>query len=272
MITNKIVNEAIEFILLNIGENITLEQVAANANMSVSHFSKLFKEETNSSVYSFIKKIKLEQSAMKIKMENDRSITDIGADYGYSSSNYSSAFSLYHKKSPSAFRDTVQAKMQNILSENENLFNEINSKITIQKKPDVLVMYERSIGNYSELKEAWCNFMKKYDEYKDTAIFFERTFDDPTICDKDKCIFDICMSISGQDKHKFSNTCVLAGGKFAVYSFKGYMKDIYPINQQIIGVWFPQSHYEIDDRYAYDQYYLVNDDGYMEFDICIPIK
>lgn len=272
MIKNKLVNDAIEYILLHIGENLTLEQVAKNANMSVSYFSKLFREETGSSVYSFIKKIKLEQSAMRIKMENNRPITDISADYGYSSSNYSSAFSLYHKKSPSAFRDKIQENLSFSLEQNQALYEEINSHISIQTKPDFLVMYERSIGNYSELKDAWEKFVQKYNSPpKPNTVFFERTYDDPTICNQDKCIFDICMLIEEKDKNLYENTCVLTGGKFVVYSFKGYLKDIYPINQQIVSIWFPKNNYQIDERYAYDQYYLVDGD-YMEFDICIPIK
>ncbi|MFA9379199.1 MAG: GyrI-like domain-containing protein [Lachnotalea sp.] len=266
MIENKIITEAIEYILLHISDNITLEKVAEHCHMSVSYFSKLFRESTGQSVYAFIKKIKLEQSAMKLKMEIDRSITDIGEDYGYSASNYSSAFSQYHKQSPSEFRNKVHKDSE----EFKKLYDAVNKKIRIETKPDYLVTYERTIGNYSELENAWCRFMDKYKNCVNNAIFFERTFNDPTITDKDKCIFDICMSIDNADNYK--NTCILKGGKFAVYTFKGYLEQIYPINQQIVGVWFPESHHEIDERYAYDQYHVVKEDGYMEFDICIPIK
>lgn len=267
MIKNELVTEAIEYILLHIWDGVTLEEVAEHCYMSVSHLSRVFKMQTGESVYAFIKRIKMEQSALKLKMEMDRDITEIGADYGYSSSNYSSAFSQYHKKSPSTFRNEIMKNSK----ETERIRKEIDSKIRIEVKPDYLVMYERSIGNYEDMKVEWCQFVERYqsDINRDT-IFFERCFDDPTITKKDRCVYDICMTTNTPKKYK--NICTLKGGKFVVYPYKGGIDGIFTINQQLIGIWFPASHYEIDERYSYDQYYKVEKNGYMEFDICIPIK
>lgn len=267
MINNEIVSDAIEYILLHIGENITLEEVADHFYMSVSYFSRIFKEQTGQSVYAFIKRLKMEQSAMKLKMEAERSITDIGEDYGYSASNYSVAFHQYHKKAPSSFR----RGWQQVSEDTRTILQDLNAKIRIETRPKYTVMYERTIGNYKDLEIAWCTFMEKYQNDIDVdTIFFERTFDDPTICNEDQCIFDICMSV--KDVSKYKNISVLHAGKYAVYPFCGYLEEIYPINQQLVAIWFPASHYELDNRYAYDQYYKVESDGYMEFDICIPVK
>lgn len=265
-IKNDKITEAIEYILLHIGEGLTLESIASHLNMSVSNFCRQFKKQTGQSVYSFIKKLKLEQSAMRLKMEKGRSITDIGEDYGYSASNFSTVFSQIYNLSPTEFRETVHKTTK----EADRIYQELNGKIRIEERPEYLVTYERSIGNYSELKVAWCKFVEKYKSYASNAIFFERTFDDPSITDKDKCIFDICMSI--ENKTGFPNTCTISGGKYAVYPFKGCLNEIYALNQQIVGIWFPKSNYTIDERYSYDQYHLVREDGYMEFDICLPIK
>lgn len=267
MIDNKYVAEAIEYILEHIWDNVTLEEAASHCNMSVSYFSKIFKAQTGQSVYAFIKKLKMEQSAIKLKMEAGRSITEIAEDYGYSSSNYSSAFSQYHRKSPSEFRNDVRldrAKVQEVIEQ-------MNAVIRIEEKPDYQVMYERTIGNYVNLEKQWCEFIEHNSADIDSdTIFFERTFDDPTITEKNQCIYDICMTT----KHieQYENSCILQGGRFVVYPFKGYIKDIYPLHQTLIGVWFPTTQYQIDERYSYDQYHTVEEDGYMEFDICIPIR
>lgn len=267
MIDNKYVADAIEYILEHIWDNVTLEEVAAHCNMSVSYFSKIFKKQTGQSVYAFIKKVKMEQSAIKLKMETDRSITEIGEDYGYSASNYSWAFSRYHSKSPSEFRNDVQSEQETV----QEIIDRINSVIRIEEKPDYQVVYERTIGDYVNLEKQWCDFIEhnSWDIDFDT-IFFERTFDDPTITEKSQCIYDICMTT----KHieQYENSCILQGGKFLVYPFKGYIKEIYPLHQELVGIWFPANHYQIDDRYSYDQYHKVEEDGYMEFDICIPIR
>lgn len=43
-------------------------------------------------MYALIKRLKMEQSAIVLKVEKEKTIIDIGLDYGYSASNYSSAF------------------------------------------------------------------------------------------------------------------------------------------------------------------------------------
>lgn len=88
MITNEAVNQAIDYILKHIEEEITLGDVAGHCHFSKFYFSRLFKEQTGESVYGFIKRVKLEQSAFRLKTEQGRQITEIGADYGYSPSNF----------------------------------------------------------------------------------------------------------------------------------------------------------------------------------------
>lgn len=264
---NEIVTEAIEYILNHIWDGVTLEGVAEHCHLSVSYFSKMFKDQTGESVYAFIKRVKMEQSALKLKMEQDREITEIGEDFGYSSSNYSSAFSQYHKMSPSRFRKNIQKQA----AQCEEIFKEINSKIRVELRPSFEIIYERTIGCYVNMEQAWCQFVEKHKEdINCDTKFFERTYDDPTISDKNRCIYDICMTTNHPEK--YSNRSTIPGGKYVVYPYKGYVDGILSLNQNIIGIWFPASGYELDERYSYDQYLMVGRDGYMEFDICIPIK
>lgn len=269
MISNSIVNKAIEYIITHMSENITAEQVAEHCHLSKYYFSRLFKAETGESVYSFIKRFKLEQSAIRLKAERERSITDIGLDYGYSSSNYSWAFRKHFDHSPVKFREEIK----NRIGFDQKIFDEIGGRIVIKEMPDYLVAYERSINNYSTMKGNWCDFVEKHKHYiKESTLLFDRTFEDPNLTDANRCVYDICMEIQEKDRGRFENTCVLEGGKFVVYPFKGMLTEIYPIHQKLIGIWFAGSGYELADRYSYTLYRLVRPDYYMEFDICIPIK
>ena len=103
MITNESINRAIDYILLHI-EDVTLEEVAAHCHFSKYYFSRLFKAQTGESVWEFVQRVRLEQSAFRLKTEKERPITDIGADYGYSPSSYSSAFRLHYQTTPISFR------------------------------------------------------------------------------------------------------------------------------------------------------------------------
>ena len=84
MIRSEVVNHAIEYILEHAKENITVDEVAEYCHFSKFYFSRLFKAETGESVYAFIKRVKMDQSAFRLKIEKERSIPDISSDFGYS--------------------------------------------------------------------------------------------------------------------------------------------------------------------------------------------
>lgn len=104
MIKNELVSRGIDYIMQHIDEEISIEDVANYCHFSKFYYSRIFKAETGESIYSFIKRIKMEQSAINLKLEKEKSVTDIGFDYGYSSSNYSSAFKKHHNVSPAELR------------------------------------------------------------------------------------------------------------------------------------------------------------------------
>lgn len=277
MIENEVVNQAIAYILEHINEKITVEEVAEHCHFSKYYFSRIFKEQTDESVYAFIKRMKMEQSAFRLKVEKERSVTDIGYEYGYSPSNYSVVFRQHHHCSPANFRKNIDGQSledsfwQQGKIELESL-EECEKKISVEKHPDYYVLYERYKGNYSKLGDNWNAFTEKYKEYvTDQTIFLERTFDDPSITDSDNCLYDICMSID--ENSEFENTYKLQGGKFAVYHFKGHVSQIYKAYQSMFQVWFPKTNHRIDERYGFEIYRKIDcDTMQMEIDLCIPVK
>ncbi|NLG04459.1 MAG: AraC family transcriptional regulator [Clostridia bacterium] len=256
MITNEIINRAIEYILLHIEEEISIDAVAEYCHFSKFYFSRVFKAETGESIYAFIKRVKMNQSAFRLKVERNRSVTDIGYEYGYSPSNYSSVFKKQHHESPYVFRkNCVERSIIHPFFKNQipafEDFETCHAKTTIEEIDDFFVLYERRIGNYYHLGENWANFMERYKAYlKEDTILLERTFDDPSITDKDSCLYDICMSVSRDCKE--ANTCIIQGGKFAVYHFTGHVSEIFIAYQTLFNVWLPKMKYEIDERYGFD--------------------
>ena len=277
MIQSEVINQAISYIMEHIGEDILIEEVAKHCHFSKFHFSRMFKEETGESLYAFIKRLKMEQSAFRLKLERNRSITDIGLDYGYTASNYSTAFKQYHHISPAKFRKSIydQSIKHPFFKQVENViesFEECNKKVTIEELDDQYVIYERRIGNYNDLARDWQVFNEKYKEYiTEETVFMERTYDDPSITDTNMCLYDICMIV---DKScPLENTYIVQGGKFVVYHFKGYVGQIYAAYQSLFNEWFPKSHYVIDERYGFEIYRGIDcENMYMEMELCIPVK
>ncbi len=277
MITNEYINRAIDYILNHINEKISVDDIASHCNFSRYYFSRMFKIETGESIYEFIKRVKMEQSAFRLKVENGRSITDISCDYGYSSSNYSSAFKQHHNLSPIQFRRSIKQKsLRNPIFSDASIglesFEECDKKISIEVLDDYLVIYERHKGNYGDLSKHWGAFQEKYKDYiTEITLLVERTYDDPSITDIDECLYDIC--IAAPESCTLENTYVIKGGKFAIYHFKGLVNQIYNSYQSIFNVWLTQSNFEIDDRYGFEIYRKIDCDSmHMEIDICIPIK
>lgn len=94
-----LVNQSIDYIMGHLDEDLSLDRLAAHVYISKFHFSRIFKEETGESVYAFIKRCKVDQSAVDLKLNPTKAITDIGLDYGYSASNYSTVFKERHHTS-----------------------------------------------------------------------------------------------------------------------------------------------------------------------------
>ena len=275
MIKNKTISRAIDYILVHISEPLHVDEIAAHCHFSKYHLSRLFKAETGEGVYEFIKRLKIEQSAFRLKIDQNRNITDISGDYGYSSSNYSTAFKQHYDISPIEFRRTIMQKsctnpIFHNISTGWDSFEDCKSKITIDILPDYYVVYDRHKGSYRSLSEHWCEFLEKYKTHRtEDTLLLECTYDDPNITDTDGCLYDLYMTVPKDSP--LENTCYLNGGKFAVYHFKDVANQIYHALQSIFTIWLPKSGYAIDERYGFDIYRKIAG-MYMEIDFCIPIQ
>ena len=273
----ELINQSIDYILQHFDEDISAKDVAEHFHFSEFYFCRCFKELTGESVYKFIKRLKMNQSAVDIKLVKDRPITEIGLDYGYSSSNYSSAFKKHHNVSPAEFRKSTNVTGMSNPFYTEGLsgfdtFEDYAGKIIVRELPGVLVIYERVIGNYIDLKEKWPQFLAKYREYiNEDTLFIERFFDDPAIASLESCIYDIC--ISTDESCKLENVTAIKGGKFAIFHYEGGIRNIFCSVQGLFSVWLPESGYIMDERYGLNIYRkIVGNSENVAMDLCVPVK
>ena len=276
-IEKTIINKAITYILSNLEEDISVGDVSSFCGISKYHLNRIFKKETGEALYEFIKRNKIERSAWRLKVEKNKSVTEISSDYGYSSSNFSTEFKKSLHISPSLFRKESEERVH-LCSLSRGLtlddMESMEKNITIETLPDMFVIYERKKGNYKNMPSQWCSFIEKYSYLKtDDTLYIECTLDDPSITDEDNCLYEICQTVDKTDR-RISNlsTTKFTGGKYAVYHYKGWPEFLYMVYQEVFCRWLKKSGYEIDTRPIIDIYRLVRDDGYMEIDICFPLK
>lgn len=273
----KLVNQSIEYIMQHLNEDLTLDLVAAQFYISKYHFSRIFKEETCESVYAFIKRCKVDQSAVDMKLNPAKSITDIGLDYGYSASNYSSVFRKHHDTSPALFRQSIPTHSMAVPFPPERVAHfktaeEYAAQIKIQELDDMFLLYERFIGDYIDLEKNWYQFLDKHKTLlNEKTILVERFFNDPVITAPAQCICDICMTVAHDCDP--SNVMWICGGKWMIYRFDGEIRNIFETLQGIFNVWLPQSGYKMTRRYGLNIYrYIDRAHHSVVMDLCIPVS
>ena len=231
-------------------------------------------------MYQFIKRVRLERSAWRLKVEKEKSITEIGGEYGYSSSNFATAFKKHLALSPAAFRKASEQLVEESSFSHGITLDELDKAeklITIENLQRFTVVYERKRGNYHNLPQEWCLFVGKY-EYlaAPDTLYIECTIDDPSITDENNCMYELCQTISPSHPALKENTDILThdfeGGKYAIYHFKGFPQFLFMVYQEIFCRWLSRTGNQMDERPVLDIYREVREDGYMEIDLCFPLK
>lgn len=280
VICDAAINQAVNFIFEHLDEEITVDDVARHCGYSRYHLMRMFKERTDEAIYQFMKRIRLERSAWRLKVEKEKSITEIGENYGYSSSNFATAFKKHLNMSPIDYRKkSEQLVQQSSFSHGISLdeLERTENLLTVEWLDSFLVVYERKKGNYHDMSKEWCAFIKKYEKLASSdTLYVDCTIDDPSITDENSCMYELCQTISPDHPALKENTGIFThrfeGGKYAVYHFKGFPQFLFMVYQEVFCRWLSRTGNQIDERPIFDIYRDVRSDGYMEIDICFPLK
>lgn len=277
------INQAINYIYRNLDRNLTVEEIASYCCFSKYYFGRLFKSITNQSIFSFIKRVKLECAAFKLRSTR-KSITDIGMEIGLTPSNFATDFKEFFGMSPSEFRkfqqmpekDTYRSVIDHInsLKKQDKIYDTINSRISIRRMDRMNLEYKRFMGNYwLGLKEEWENFCLEMDrKYKldENTQFIGISYDDPLIADENRCIYDLCMKV---DKVNSINTHRIEVGYYACYEVFDLRENLMKAFNELFTLWMPFCDYCLDERLCLEVYHSgLDEQGRIHLDICIPIK
>ncbi len=99
------VNHAIEFIDANLHRKVTLDEIAAAANLSPSQLIRLFKAEINTTPVAMLNRKRI-RAARRALRETNRPIADIAAEFGYADqSHFARQFKRAMGQTPNAYRN-----------------------------------------------------------------------------------------------------------------------------------------------------------------------
>lgn len=280
LVDDSIIIKAIDYIKNHLEEELSVEDIAEHCHFSKYYFNRCFKEVVGESIYAFIKRLRLERTAFKMTREDDKPITEICNIYGYSSSNYSTAFKKHFGTSPIKLKNRI--KEQRLIDNqkgfkadlNDKSYDYYNDRIEYIVMPDIETIYQRFIGDYHNLGEYWTQFMEKHCKYyEEDSMLLEISYDDPLLTNNDRCITDICMTTT----KSYGDECqsmVIPGGEFMKYNYVGPGQGIFGTFQGLLGIWAASSPFalDFDKRKMITRYHSIKcDEDIFDIDIYIPI-
>jgi AraC family transcriptional regulator len=98
------INRAIEHINIHMGNRLTVSDLAHEAHMSPSHFTRVFKKETGIAPMEYVARLRLDR-AKRMLIAGDKTITEIAIECGFGSSSYfTQCFTNHYSVTPSELK------------------------------------------------------------------------------------------------------------------------------------------------------------------------
>ncbi|MCM5662377.1 AraC family transcriptional regulator [Galbibacter mesophilus] len=172
------INNVFAFIDENLEGDLSLKNISEVAFFSPFHFHRVFKFITNETLNDYVKRRRLEKSALDLLHKNGN-LSEIAHRYGFSdNSSYSKAFKKYFEVSPTVFKEKYPHRLSKIhkwnskigqaypdydqyirIIENLKKWIKMNAKIDIVETQKMEVAYVTSLG-VQNLESAYGKIMK----------------------------------------------------------------------------------------------------------------
>ena len=99
------IDNVIDFLRSNINQALTIDQIAASVNLSISHFSYLFKKKTGFTAIEYFNHLKIQKACQYILFSNMR-INEIALELGFNDPSYfTRLFTKTMNVSPNQYRE-----------------------------------------------------------------------------------------------------------------------------------------------------------------------
>ncbi|MBK8900883.1 MAG: AraC family transcriptional regulator [Anaerolineaceae bacterium] len=236
----------------------SLEEVAAVAAFSPYHFHRLFTAYTGESLSTFIRRLRLERAANRLRQTFDP-ITDIALDAGYETpTNFGKAFRQQFGQSPTEFRES-----RHVLD--TAVFRQSLTQEPLKMTPKILslapqtVLFVRKTGPYGEASAAGFGvlmpFAYRHKLINKTTQMIGISHDSPDITDADKLRYDACLTLNQpiEPQGEFG-VQTIAGGRYALFVHKGPYENFTETYRLIFGQWLAQSGERLRDVPAFERY------------------
>jgi len=301
------VNAAIDYIELHLGEELTLEELAAVAHFSPYHFHRVFSIVAGETLGHFISRTRLERAASLLTTQPARSVTEIGAKSGFPNpSSFARAFKARFGMTATDWRSGghqdhkpgaghkhrhddpgfgIDERMPPIPGSLPTWKIRCGglgpATLTVENLPDLEVAYVRYTGRYQGQVEVFDKLFKRLFAWaeprglvKSDSWVLAVYHDNPGITEDGDLRVSVCLDVPpdvapGGDIGRMK----IAGGTAAIGHFVLGALDYSQAWQAMVS-WLPESGYEPADRHPFERYFVGRDSapGKELVDICLPVR
>ncbi len=207
------VNRAIDHIVRNLAQPLSLEEVSEAACFSPFHFHRVFKALLGETLKQFVKRQRLERALYLMSHAPNRSLTDVAMDCGFSStSDFSRSFKWRYGAAPSvfdldAFRSSRREEFERVLSSMEGAprftslpagQNPDGFKVQLRDLPARTVAYIRVLDPYREgVAQAACERLLAWAIERGLADgqWLGYMWEEPEIVAPKDCRYDVALVV-----------------------------------------------------------------------------
>lgn len=234
----------IEHVQTHLDEDISPSAMADVAGLSLHHFHRVFRGMTGESLMGFVRRLRLERAALRLRYGSDAVLAiALGAGYG-SHEAFTRAFHSRFGVPPSAYREQRAPALKDV-------------PIVLREEPPREVIAMRHVGPYEGCMSVWerlLNWGKENDLPGVARPGLGLAYDDPTVTDADKIRYDACLPVGPGEwpadrplPPGFTRRTV-SGGTYAVAMHHGRYDDIEDTYVALIGNWLPRRRVELVDE------------------------
>jgi AraC family transcriptional regulator len=302
------INRVIDYIDAHLDEPLGLEALAAEACFSRFHFHRVFAAMVGETLAGYVRRLRLERAAMRIRANPKETLTEIALACGFSSpSVFARAFrerfglsaSQWRRRgnprkaernagqaisspgeAPGAFPPYPEEHHDSSRRKRMQQKEKLSYTVEVKDLPALTVAYVRHVGRFQDISRAFERLMRwagprglaGFPGTKILAVYH----DSPDVTQTDKLRSDACITVpEGTRVEGEVGLLTVPGGKFAVAHFEIAPDRFGEAWNALMGEWLPSSGWQPDDRMCYEVY--LNEpsrhpEGKFVVDICEPVR
>lgn len=288
------IQRAIDFIETNLGNDISIDDIAREAAFSRWHFQIVFSSAVGETVKEYIRKRRLSNSLNLLKLTDQRLI-DISLEAGFESQEaYTRAFKNQFGITPGEYRKNgakdymILQKTKITMDYLDHLYGGINMQAIFKTLPqfEVVGLGTKFISilspeknNHIIIPKLWDEYLSRQNEITSRTKSYNLGVCMPVSNDMqkshpDEFFYLACTEVKNINQvpqGMFAKT--IPAGEYAIFTHKGLLSKLDHTMNYIYGSWLPKSGRklrEAPDLELYDHRFSPNNEQ-SEFDIYIPI-